>query len=428
VAIAMAACGNTAGSDSDGSATTAVTEEARTGRGYTETEVFIGVGSQDNNRAVTEAIGQDLVFGNIREETEALLADINARGGILGREVVAVFHDDDATNTSFEVRGQAACTTWVEDNGVAAVANAVAAIALDTTLECLKDNDTPMFTSVLTSADDGTYEKYAPYLITPGVMSFTRIVDIWVERLAAQGYFEPNAVYGILLPDIPEGERTAQRLTAELARRDITVKTTVKTSVTLEGAQADNSAAVLRFAADGVTHLFVLDSSSAILFPPAAESQRFRPRYALTSFAALNIAQQTAPAEQWQRAAGIGFLPSSDVDAAHDPGDLGPNETRCRDLMTRAGIDISTREAEAVAQVMCDSIWLFERVATLGGGFSTAAVRRGLDALGNAFESTLTFRTQFGMGRFDGAAAVRDIAFDTDCRCFVYQPGEPHPA
>ena len=102
-----------------------------------------------------------------------------ARGGILGRKLVPVFHDDDVAEQDVSVRSQSACTTWTEDNAVAAVANAVAAIVSDVTLDCLQKRDTPMLTSVLAAPwDDVTHAHYAPLLITPGLASYSRIIPV----------------------------------------------------------------------------------------------------------------------------------------------------------------------------------------------------------------------------------------------------------
>jgi hypothetical protein len=71
----------------------------------------------------------------------------------------------------------------------------------------------------------------------------------------------------------------------------------------------------------------------------------------------------------------------------------------------------------------CDGLLLLQRALAGAQEISLARLRAGVDQLATSFESPMTFATHFAPGRHDGAAAVRMLAFDGSCTCFVYRGG-----
>lgn len=80
--------------------------------GITDTEIRIGIGLTDVGAA--KDFGASFDLGNQRARWEALIEDVNARGGIHGRKIVPDFRTVDAVNAPVET-AQAACVAWVED-------------------------------------------------------------------------------------------------------------------------------------------------------------------------------------------------------------------------------------------------------------------------------------------------------------------------
>ncbi|MEA3054692.1 MAG: hypothetical protein QOD30_124, partial [Actinomycetota bacterium] len=188
--------------------------------------------------------------------------------------------------------------------------------------------------------------------------------------------------------------------------------------------QSGMDAAVLRFRGDGVTHV-IAESLFLLLFPQSAESQKYRPRYLVSTTNALTLVQASAPPAQLAGALGAGFFPSYDVDTAHDPGPVSPEDSRCRAANEAAGHDTSQRNAFNLMVKACDGFNFLAATAAIGG-LSPEGIWNGTHALG-AMTPAGAFAISFAGGRLDGPAAVRDVGYDGTCRCFQYLSAENHP-
>jgi hypothetical protein len=124
---------------------------------------------------------------------------------------------------------------------------------------------------------------------------------------------------------------------------------------------------------------------------------------------------------------GLGWLPQSDVDAAHDPGPVGPSQSHCLDVMDKAGQATTDRLAQTTQLIVCDAFNFLVAALAGGGDVTPEAFRRGGAALGAGFPSAMTFQERYGPNRFDGAAAGRGLAFRADCNCFVYTQTSDRP-
>jgi hypothetical protein len=184
------------------------------------------------------------------------------------------------------------------------------------------------------------------------------------------------------------------------------------------------SGAVLQFRSAGVTHV-VPESLLLLLFPQSAESQRYRPRYAISTASAPLLVQSATPPEQLAGALGVGFFPSYDVDNAQDPGDPSPAAARCRELHEAAGNDPGQREAWNLMGKACDG-FAYVAAAVERVGLHDGAIADGTPAI-TSLEPAGTFAITFGPGRPDGVGAVRDLGYDLACECFTYLGSTNHP-
>jgi hypothetical protein len=140
----------------------------------------------------------------------------------------------------------------------------------------------------------------------------------------------------------------------------------------------------------------------------------------MTTFDALTtVTVTTAPAAQLHRTLGIGWDPITDMDAAHDPGPVSPNENLCLKIENDAGQGASGRLASTVQLINCDTQFLLVDALNKAGSISPAALQEGVAAL-TQFPSAITFVERYGAGRYDGAAAARDVAYIDGCSCFAY--------
>jgi hypothetical protein len=53
-----------------------------------------------------------------------------------------------------------------------------------------------------------------------------------------------------------------------------------------------------------------------------------------------------------------------------------------------------------------------------------AGFRAAAESLGTSYISPVSLTSSFGRGRFDGAAAARNLVFQENCTCYVYV-GQP---
>jgi hypothetical protein len=117
---------------------------------------------------------------------------------------------------------------------------------------------------------------------------------------------------------------------------------------------------------------------------------------------------------------GESFLPTDDVPATKDPGPPTSATTSCINLMRKNGQDVSSRTAMANMQATCDVIYFLEAAIKRVGALSDGALHAGLEALGTSQPSAVTWSTRLAPDQHAGTSGLRDLIFDSPCRCFVY--------
>jgi hypothetical protein len=301
----------------------------------------------------------------------------------------------------------------------------------------MQKHQTPLVVSDLSAHSVPEIGRYAPYLYDAGVATVDRWVPTWIDGLVAARYFTPwdsiggtpgNAPVKIGVPysENDVGRRYFEVVRQSLARHNLAVGDSFAFSANSGQAVAEIPSAMFRFRSNGVTH--VLLPESAYVATPVAEQQHYRPRYAVTTLDGLaSLTVATSPPGQLNGALGLGWLPVSDVDAAHDPGPVSPAQTRCLDVMAKAGQASSDRLVQTTQLIVCDALNFIVAALTGGGDATPDAFRRGVAALGAGFPSAMTFQERYGANRYDGAAAGRDLAYRSDCNCFVYTGAADRP-
>lgn len=426
------AAGNGASSSGMGGGQ-AGTSSPVSGRGYDAHHLYLGFPTNnDVNRAAPSGLGAT-DFGDQPSIIKAVVDDINRHGGILGRTIVPLFHDIATANleTDPTSQAQATCTAFTQDAHVVAVVNIVAGIDLPTFYSCLAHHDTPLISAGFVPADDALFNSYAPYLYKLTAASFTQLTPVWLTRLTAMGYFHGwntttggpaagQAKVGLLYPS----QQPQQRIFSDVKRRLTAAGYTVAKEYQYDASSLNNesasmSNAVLQMRNAGVTHI-LSSESDVLLFMTAADSQHYRPRYALTSYHAAAVQLQgTVPNSQLVGSMGVGWLPVSDVDASHDPGPVSGGETSCRKLMQAAGQSTSTASAEIVELAICDAVRLTADAINLSKNPTSGGLHAGLAALGAGFASALTWRNGLAPNRYDEPGAVREFAFNGSAYSYV---------
>lgn len=159
-------------------------------RGLSGDAVRIGYSTLQGTSEFAKQIGASIDFGNQRAQAEAIVRDINRRGGIAGRKVEIVFHDYTVAQASQNPDGsaQAACSTYTEDRPVFAVINVV--VAGESTLNsCLGRRRTPIVQTSLVVRPESAFSDLIPYLYAPSQPTIERLVPAWIRRLGVNNYF-----------------------------------------------------------------------------------------------------------------------------------------------------------------------------------------------------------------------------------------------
>lgn len=391
--------------------------------GVSSDEIKVGFLVAEDAGATLAAYGAPVNYGNGKRQVTALVDDLNRRGGILGRKVIPVFG---AYRAQENPQSQAArlCTQFTEDEPVFAVISFGGSIGDFRT--CLAERHTFLIDHTFTSRDDTFMRELAPWFLLPANKTESRLWQILVPTLKRQGYFGRNPKLGLVTSNRPEYARLARDVVKPLLRKaGIQVEDEVTlNNFDLADSQSQTSQAVLRFKSKGITHvLFVPSYGSAYFFMQNAESQSYRPRYAIdSSYGPAVLLQDNVPNAQLRGSIGIGWSPMHDVDDRHLQ--YSAQEQRCFKILKSAGESVKGRGSPATGLVYCNGVWVFEAAAKKGGRSLTAGSwLAGLRAVGTSLPSALTFHADFSRGRPDGSYAYRELAFNDRCNCFVYTSG-----
>ena len=300
---------------------------------------------------------------------------------------------------------------------------------------CFAKARVPLLSASVASLDQKASQSYAPYLITSVAPTWDPHAAVLVSRLKAQGYFSGwNASAGEAVPGtakvgilIKTDEISSRVLDLLRKRVEAAGAPGVESYSFKDGSEM--SSAVLQFRGRGVTHVISTDGGALLGFMLSAEDQGYRPRYGLSSFLTpAALLEGTAPERQLVGSIGAGWSPSVDVTDARDPGDTGPGETECKAILKKGGQTFEgKRLAEAVGYAFCDGLRLIAASAVAGGGLSGPQVAAGMQSAGPRLQSAFGFGNGLGPGRFFLPGAVRDLAYDTRCRCFAYKGATSYP-
>ena len=389
--------------------------------GVTDTTVKIGFivneGGDEQFAGFYEAAGQqpNFLYGDEKRQAQALVDDLNRRGGIAGRKVEAVI-----VGTGVFGAGYAqACAHLVEDERVfAAITSETVALGRFAELaNCFAGRRTPLLTTPLINGDERFLEEVSPWYRTPSTLADDRLWRILVPELQRQGYFDPGARVGLVVTIDPRMKRLAEEVVKpELAKIGVSVAAEYQHQTPGLGA----TLGVLSFKDKGITHvLFVPAFEASYLFLRDADRQQYHPRYALESGYILEALLGFLPNIRPLGATGIGWRPQFDVPDGGYP--RMPAEERCFGVMREAGIAVTARQKPYPAAILCDNVWLFEAAAEKAGRALTR--QSWLDALTSLGQqpSAVAFGLNLSMGRPDAVSQYRRVVYDDSCRCFAYQ-------
>ena len=401
---------------------------AATGRGWTEREVRIGVTTVKDLATASSSAGIAAIeTGDNEAQANAVAAHLNARGGLFGRKIVIVFDDHSTADLSAnrEVEAQESCTKFTQDTPVVAVINTQTALETPSYLACLAKAGIPLFGVSVSVMDNRLLNDskglYFPVIVPP----WDRFAGFFTSRLKALGYFTPwNTDAGgpgqapvkvaAYIRDDPVSERVYQ-----LAAKAFAAAGHPPVTVFRYKTPQDASSAVLQFRSQGVTHVFSLDHLF-FTFAHQAESQRYRPRYALHSSNAVGaLMESNSPQAQNVGALGVGTAPSMDISG--DTGDITPGGKLCREILRSHGQDPKDGGLpQTYAYSLCDSLRAAVEAFTAGGGLDGSSMKAGIGVVGPKFAPAVSFASALSATSSVFSGAARDLGYRTDCECYAY--------
>lgn len=385
--------------------------------GITEKTIKVGVPTIENGAAITGLLGAaDLQIGDPQIEASALINDLNARGGILGRKIEPVYAPVDYANPNLEAAYLASCNKMTDDGHVFAVLDVLN--PPPSFVACIAQKGVLLINASLAPGDDKLIARSAPWYYAPTLVSLTRVPGPLIDTALRDGKIKPGDKVGMFAIDIPQFTDTVEEVIKPLLKaRGITLAAYERVS-----SEASIQNAVLRFRQAGVTHV-IFEQASAIpvlLFMRQAESQTFRPKYLLSSLDDPGyLLEGNVADEQLAGISGIGWGPVFDVKPAHYPTtDL---ERRCLSVVARSGQEVAKDRSTFLALTpVCDMVWSFEAIAREAGPqLSTVSFREAYTRMGTKYKPVSTFATDWSK-RVDGASMFRTLSYVASCKCIQY--------
>lgn len=368
--------------------------------GYQNAAQAFGVGGLANQTAET------------KDNAQRVVDYINKHGGLAGRKIVPVYHDTNIDSSeTWDNDEQATCAAFTEDHHVFA-ALTPEGFDYDTLVKCLAARNTILLRSSVNLYDQQFADQFPGLYYQPGDV-FGNRWSAFIDSLLRQGYFQKGSRVGIIRATWPEEARTVQMMRRQLAAHGLQVVDEIAEEDETSTAGVGNtlagmSNAVLRFRSDRVDHvIFTQGPVFELGFMTNAESQQYRPAYALTSRFNLSFIQSNVPAAQLRTSAGVTFagLPGHPLDNAATrlckSPHIGPSNL-------------------SDGNPYCNKLFFLQAVLGRAPTLSIRGFVAGVKALGTSFVSSGALATNFGTHYQDGGAAGRPFHWDSSCSCFNY--------
>lgn len=395
--------------------------------------VSIGLLYAKNSQAAINAVGGSNQAPDMYTGMKALVADINAHGGLAGHRIIPVYYGLDATSTNAQAEYQAACTDFTQDHHVFAVA--VPVVNDMTFSRCLSQAGVLEVSTELTTENQADFTA-APLLLEPDAINLDRLADIEPRQLIDQGWLAnrddapagtlPKPRICVLAFDTPAFREAYQNhLKSTYAQLGAPVYDVQFVSMDTGSLGSEIPQAVLKFEQDQCNHVTFLTTSGLApgLFAIQASNEHYQPRYGFSSQDAMGVVIQDLPnpRAQLHQSLSVGWFPEADVADYESPANSQPAQPHCLALMRAHQVDAADGNSAGLDDYMCDSIWyLRAALAAEGGQLTVSAFFTGVDRLGSRFRPAVTFADALNAQRRDGLAEIRRAAFYDSCTCFRY--------
>jgi hypothetical protein len=377
--------------------------------------VEVGIGVDGNNGAFAAAFGATQSQPDEKRLAAAVVADINKSGGLAGHRIVPVYAVFDSTSNDWVAQDEAICAAFTQDHHVAVAVRTDDIFGpLDA---CLAKAGVPLVLWESVFRQSSWHAAARGLRYTPDEPSGSRMYEALAARMAATKRWTAATRIGLVRYDRRDQadiERDGVRPALARHGLKLTDSAAVHTPASfsdLGSTSSEVASVILKFRQDGITDVVFMGGDVSYLFANAAESQQYRPHYALTSFDFPN----GMPTEQLHGAFGIGWEPSDDITNRRA---ATPGLQRCDRALAGTGAVPAAAGSERL-YVTCDNLYFLQAAYGAAGSVEPGALAAGVAKLGTGFQPSLTFKVDAGRHP-DGLAGFRDLRFDEACSCLLY--------
>jgi ABC-type branched-subunit amino acid transport system substrate-binding protein len=386
--------------------------------------ITIGALTINTASSFFDAMGINAATGDQIAMTRSVVAYLNRRGGIAGRQINLVVYDADTASYSANpsAETEAACTSFTQDHHAEAVTSLLASPG-ENFYECMTRHGVVM--SGVDFSTESQLRRYPNTLYQPADVNYTRALRNNVEVLWKAGWLTSASKTAVIGWDTPDARSSVtEGLIPALRKHGLALTDQAYVSQTISEQSPQYQSAAFKFMARGVTHVFFTAGGLLLQFGVAAQSAGYTPKYALDSRQATGTLESTLPASQLRGSMGIGTIPYEDLNSSNWAKIQTPGRARCEAAIKESGQDLSQGIVMLTAMWICDN-WFFLRDALAGAGpVDPRVFRSGAESLRSSFLSAATFGALFAPGRtHDAAMTYRLNAFDDSCGCFRYRSG-----
>jgi ABC-type branched-subunit amino acid transport system substrate-binding protein len=348
---------------------------------------------------------------------QIFLDNINAQGGVLGRQIVPVYVSYDPTN---QQTSQAACLSATQDHEIFAAIDSGGGLNEQGSRCFTEQNHTPLIALGSFGTPPSLYEQSGGYLFTVNASGLRSLANM-AYLLDSRGLLKGKHI-GIIDRDFPGTVQTVtDGMVAVLEQYGYKVTYRVDLSMDDGTAASQVPVAAQQMRANGVDAIMLFsDFIIGTEFVQAADRAAYRPLYFTSDFGPMTndiavgampssfqaVGVTTARTGEWR----VG-LPEPAVDAA------------CREIYTRATGTEPQRSDNAYGGMdsACGLVDLLVRGATgAGPELTRAGYVDSLQRIGR-IEYPLYGGYSYGPGKTDGADPIRTLVYDSSCACWLPQ-------
>jgi hypothetical protein len=383
------------------------------------TPVRVGLLYLDGVDSFATTLGLDgLSTGDAVAQSKAIVGYLNKQGGLGGRQIDLRLGKVAAADAQNEAAWAAACAALTEDQKVEFVISY--ATFNESRIACYAKHGVPVLDDQ-SFLPDGIGRRYGAGFAAPGELAPGRSATELVEALWRTGWLTRSSKIGSLTYDTPEGADVIDHyLKPALAKRGLSLVEDAR--VANDAGAANQSSTALKFRTAGVDRVIPLLASPLFLMQ-AAESQGYRPQYAMTSAFGPGALLESVGSikNQLKGARGIGWSKFLDIGAGTRPGPVSSNETLCFRIMADAGQKSTSATVQAFEVSLCNVLMLLKAGADAYG--LTPGILSTLRAKSFPVVPADAYAITLLPTRADGVSAYRDLVYDEACSCFQYTSG-----